>query len=103
MTDLPAWLRGHAEGVTVACQAQPGAKRTAVVGLHGTALKIQVQAPPVEGAANEALAQFLAERVGVARREVSLLKGATSRQKVFLIKGVSADSVAQALTPAGEH
>lgn len=66
---------------------QPGAKRTEVAGLHGGALKIKLAAPPVEGKANEALLQFLAEAFEVPRRQVTLKWGERSREKVAEIFG----------------
>jgi uncharacterized protein (TIGR00251 family) len=60
---------------------QPGAKRTEVAGLHGDALKVRLRARPVEGAANAALLEFLAEALQVPRRQVVLLAGDTSRTK----------------------
>ncbi len=80
-------------GVTLAVRAQPGAKRTAIAGVYGEGaaaqLKIAVQAPPIEGRANAALIEFLAERFGVAKSRVELVSGELSRSKVFLIRGVS--------------
>ena len=67
-------LREVAGGVTLAVRAQPGAKKTAIAGIYGEGasaqLKIAVQAPPVEGRANEALIDFLAELFGVPKRSV---------------------------------
>ena len=71
--------------------AQPGAKRTEVAGLHGEALKVRVKAPALEDRANEALAEFLAERLGVARRDVALVSGARSREKRFAVRGARVD------------
>ena len=51
-------------------------------------LKIAVQAPPVEGRANEALIAFLAETLGVPKRSVELVSGELSRSKVFLVRGI---------------
>jgi uncharacterized protein (TIGR00251 family) len=86
-------LREVAGGVTLAVRAQPGAKKTAIVGVYGEGnaaqLKIAVQAPPVEGRANEALIAFLAETFGVPNRAVELVSGRLSRSKVFLLRGVS--------------
>ncbi|MBL8523398.1 MAG: DUF167 domain-containing protein [Betaproteobacteria bacterium] len=64
----------------------PGAKRTALQGLHGDALKIRVAAPPVDGAANEALKKFLAQTFKVPLRNVELISGASSRNKRFSIQ-----------------
>lgn len=86
-------LRATAGGVTLAVRAQPGAKRTAITGIYGEGanaqLKIAVNAPPVEGRANEALIVFLAETFSVAKSAIELNSGELSRSKVFLIRGVS--------------
>jgi uncharacterized protein (TIGR00251 family) len=80
-------------GVTLAVRAQPGAKRTSVSGVYGEGaaaqLKIAVQAPPIEGRANSALINFLAETFGVSKSHVELVSGELSRSKVFLLRGVS--------------
>lgn len=73
----------------VSIHAQPGASKSQVVGLHGKALKIRIKAPPVDGKANVAIAEFLAEILGTAKSAVSLESGQTSRLKVFRIKNVS--------------
>jgi uncharacterized protein (TIGR00251 family) len=66
--------------------AQPGAKRTEVAGVHGEALKIRVRARAVDGAANEALLEFLAGELQVQRKRCVLISGQTSRQKRVLIE-----------------
>lgn len=77
--DVPyRWLGPDLE---LSLHAQPGARRTEVQGLHGAAIKVRLQARPVEGAANEALLDFLAESFRVPRRRCALLSGETSRQK----------------------
>lgn len=76
---------------------QPKAKTTEVVGWYGGAIKIRVAAPPVEGAANEALVRFLAERLGVARTAVRLVGGATARRKRLTIDGVERERVIELL------
>ena len=86
-------LRAAAEGVTLAVRAQPGAKKTAITGVYGEGaaaqLKIAVQAPPVEGRANLALAAFLAETFGLPKNRVELVSGELSRSKVFLLRGAT--------------
>ena len=77
-----AMIRATAQGVTLAVRAQPGAKRTAIVG-------IAVQSPPVDGKANAALIEFLAETFGLARNRVEIVSGEISRSKVFLVRGVT--------------
>jgi uncharacterized protein (TIGR00251 family) len=67
--------------VVLDLHVQPGAKRTEVAGLHGDRLKIRLAAPPVDGAANDELARFLAEAFGVPRRQVTIVSGHASRIK----------------------
>jgi uncharacterized protein (TIGR00251 family) len=72
------WIESDLE---IHIHAQPGARRTEVVGVHAGAIKIKLQARPVEGAANEALLEFLAAALQVPRRRCVLVSGQTSRQK----------------------
>jgi uncharacterized protein (TIGR00251 family) len=65
----------------------------AVEGVVDGALKVRVAAPPVEGAANQALVRVLAEELGVARRSVRLVAGAAGRQKLIVVEGVSPDQL----------
>jgi uncharacterized protein len=84
------WHRRAADGsLVVSIHAQPGAKRTEVAGLHGDALKIRVAAPALEDRANDALIAFIAERLGVAKRDVLLGSGARSREKRFEIRAAA--------------
>lgn len=66
---------------------QPGAARDEVKGLHGGRLKIRLSARAVEGAANAALIEFLAARLGAAKRDVAILAGVTSRVKRVAVRG----------------
>ncbi|MFZ0394821.1 MAG: DUF167 domain-containing protein [Terracidiphilus sp.] len=99
-------IRETKDGVTLAVRAQPGAKKTAIVGVYGEGaaaqLKIAVQAPPVEGRANEALITFLADAFSLPRSAVHLQSGESSRSKVFLLRGVKlpqAQSVLKKMLP----
>jgi hypothetical protein len=74
---------------TLAIKAIPNAPRTEITGWLGAALKVKVHAPPVEGRANAALCEFLAETLGRPRRAVTVLRGDTSRQKLVRIDGLS--------------
>lgn len=87
------WLRSEAGAVVLSLHIQPGAKNTEVVGLHGAALKIRLAEPPVDGKANAGLISFLAPRLGVARRQVEIISGTSSRAKQVRITGVDAESV----------
>ena len=85
-------IRETAAGVTLAVRVQPGAKKTAITGVYGEGpsaqLKIAVNAPPIEGRANQALIAFLAECLSLTRANVELISGELSRSKVFLLRGV---------------
>jgi hypothetical protein len=84
-------------GVILVVHVQPGAKRTAAVGLHGDTLKLAVAAPPREGAANEAVITLLAKVFGVRARRVEIVSGALSRRKRVLIRGLSAHDASSML------
>jgi uncharacterized protein (TIGR00251 family) len=83
---LSQWNRRAADGsLVLSIHAQPGAKRTEVAGPHGDALKIRVAAPALEDRANEALIAFIAQKLGIPKRDVTLVSGARSREKRFAI------------------
>lgn len=94
-------LRAVAGGVTLAVRAQPGAKKTAIIGVYGEGdaaqLKVAVQAPPIEGRANEALVAFLAKSFGLPRSSVELISGELSRSKVFLLRGLTMEQTRERL------
>ena len=77
-------------GVRLRLRVQPRASRTEITGVHGGALRVRIAAPPVDGAANEALIRFLAERLGLPRSAVRLVAGETSRTKVVEVDGLGA-------------
>ena len=80
--------------VRLTVRVQPRASRSRVAGRHGEALKLQVAAPPVEGAANAAVIELLAAWLGVPRRDLRLAHGERGRDKVIAI--VAADPAALA-------
>ena len=80
-------------GVRFTVRVQPRASRNEVCGVHGDALKVRLSAPPVDGAANDALVDLLARSLGVARRAVRIVAGANSRSKVVDVDGVRAAEV----------
>jgi uncharacterized protein len=93
----PTWLRVAGDDVVLTLHIQPGAKKTEVAGAHGEALKVRLNAPPVDGKANEALIAFLAERLGVPKARVVLEAGQTSRSKRVRVVGVTAEAVVATL------
>jgi len=85
------------EGVILPVQAQPGARRNGIVGVHAGRLKVAVTQVAERGKANAALCEALADALKVKRSQVKLLSGPTSSQKRFLVTGISLDEVAAAL------
>lgn len=71
----------------------PGASRDEICGWLGETLKVRLSAPPVDGRANDALIGFLAEKLGLPRRAVTLVRGATARQKLMRIDGLTTAEV----------
>ena len=94
-------LRTASNGVTLAVRAQPGAKKAAVVGIYGEGdaaqLKIAVQAPPIDGRANAALIDFLAQTFSLPKSSVELVAGESSRSKVFRLRGISVSEAKERL------
>lgn len=86
-----------ATGIRVTVHVQPRAKAPGVGGLHGDALKVRVGAAPIDGAANEAVVQALAEAFGCAPRDVRVVAGASARRKIVEVDGAT---VATAMTLA---
>jgi uncharacterized protein len=82
-------LASHSDGSVLGVRAQPGARKNGVVGEHHGLLKVAVTAPADKGRANEALIEELAEALRVKRSQVELMAGPTSREKKFLIRGIS--------------
>jgi uncharacterized protein len=87
---VPVWLKVLPDGVELALLIQPRASRTRVVGEHDGLLKLQLAAPPVDGEANAALVEFLAKRLGIPRRQVTLVAGDAARRKRVFLQGVDA-------------
>jgi uncharacterized protein (TIGR00251 family) len=77
--------------ITFAVRVQPRAKRDAIVGELGDALKVALTAPPVEGRANEACIRFLAEFLKVPRSSITIASGQSSRNKVIRVAGLTAE------------
>ena len=79
--------------VTLAVRVVPRSSRNQIVGVEGAALKIKLTAPPVEGAANAALIDFIAEWLGVRRSAVSIVSGDKARNKLVRVSGVTREQV----------
>lgn len=84
-------------GCEFCIRAKPGARRNAVTGIHAGALKVQVTAAPEKGKANQAIVALLADSIGVAKSNVSVVRGETSQDKVVRVVGVDAETLQQKL------
>lgn len=90
-------LHETAGGVSFAVKVHPRAKKNAIVGELGDALKIALTAPPIEGRANEACVEFFANLLKVPRSSVTIASGESSRRKVIRVAGLSAGELRKRL------
>ena len=90
-------VRDTAQGARFALRVQPRASRNAIAGVVGDAVKLAITAPPVDGKANQAVIEFLAELFGVSKSSVTIVSGETGRNKVIAVRGVSAEQARKAL------
>jgi uncharacterized protein (TIGR00251 family) len=78
-------IQDHPEGLLVDVRVQPKSSKNAIVGTHGGALKIKLNAPPVEGKANKALIHLIAKRLQCPKSAVEIISGQASRNKRLLV------------------
>jgi len=93
-------IRATPTGVVIDVQVIPRAKRSAFSGERDGRVLIRLSAPPVDGAANAALQQFLADALGCPRRDIHIISGETARIKRVAVKGVSGEAVERAIAAA---
>jgi uncharacterized protein (TIGR00251 family) len=86
------------KGVTFAVKVHPRARKNAITGMIGDALKLSLTAPPVEGRANQAVIEFFAELFEIPRSSVTIASGETSRNKVVRIAGLTKAAVVARLS-----
>jgi uncharacterized protein len=86
-------IRAVAGGVELDVAVVPRASRSRVIGTHGDRIKVQLAAPPVDGAANAELVELLAELFAVPRRSIAIVRGETSRRKTVRIASADAESI----------
>jgi uncharacterized protein (TIGR00251 family) len=93
--------RSETPAATFAVRVVPRSAKEGVAGFEGGVLRIRLNAPPVEGKANEALGRFLAKALGVPRGSVTLVAGEKGRNKIVRIEGMTPEAVLSALIPPG--
>ena len=92
-------LHETSAGITFAVKIQPRARRNAIVGELGDALKIALTAPPVEGRANDACVDFLADLLDLPRSSITIVSGQSSRSKVIRVAGYTLQGLRAKLNP----
>lgn len=97
MAESELQVREDEDGATFEVRVTPRARRAEIVGVLDGALKVKVAAPPVEGAANEALIAFLADALGVRRSQLEVRSGERSRLKTVWVGGMAAEAIRQRL------
>jgi len=86
-------IKENEQGISFAVRVHPRAKRNAITGELGDALKVSLTAPPIDGRANEACIEFFAKLLKVPRSSVTIASGQKSRDKVLRVAGVTAASL----------
>jgi uncharacterized protein (TIGR00251 family) len=92
-----AVIQNSPAGVTFAVKVHPRAKKNAITGEVGDALKLALTAPPVDGKANHACIEFFAKLLNAPRSSVTIAAGQTSRNKVIRVMGLSAEEIKKRL------
>lgn len=92
------FLRETSGGTLLSVKLQPRASANEIGAPLGDELKIKVTAPPVDAAANQALVEFLADKLDCSRGKVELIRGQTSRHKTIMLHGFTPEQVRQKIT-----
>jgi len=92
-----SWLEKKGDGVIIRIRLSPRSHTNAVAGIIDDAVKIRLQAPPVDGKANKALIRFVAKKLKLPSSRIVLLSGQTSRSKRLAVSGMDVGAVEQRL------
>ena len=93
----PTAFKRDGNATVITLHLQPGAKRSAVCGMFGDAVKLAIQAPPVDGRANTALRTFIAAQLKLPTAAVTLVSGASGRDKRVRVDGITPEQALTAL------
>jgi uncharacterized protein (TIGR00251 family) len=94
-----SFLRAEPDGVLLSVKLQPRASKNQISAPHGGELKIHVTAPPVDSAANEALIELLADKLGCGRNRIEIIRGQKSRHKTVKLHGFTTEEVLEKIHP----
>lgn len=83
------WLEEKRGCLYIHIHVQPRASRNEIVGIQGEALKVRLTSPPIEGAANLLLVEFMAKKLGIAKSRIEIVSGEKSRHKTLKVEGLS--------------
>jgi uncharacterized protein len=97
--DFSPFVQDVGDGCTLALRMRPGARKNDIAGIHAGAVKISLTTPPVDGRANKALIEFLADLLRIPQSRIAIVSGASNRTKLLRITGKSAAEVQAALFP----
>ena len=95
-------VRETAQGAVFTVKVHPRARKNAITGAVGDAVKLALTAPPVDGKANQAVVEFFADFFQIPRSSVTITSGATSRLKTVRITGIAAEQLRQKLAQAAK-
>jgi hypothetical protein len=96
-----SFLRESNEGLFLTVRVTPRSDRDEITGIYGDALKIRLNAPPVDGKANDRLVRFLSEHLKIPSAQVQILRGFASREKQLLVTGLNREELLTRLGPVG--
>jgi len=97
------FVHQQADGAAlVSLYVQPKAARNQIIGLHDGALKLAITAPPVDGQANAAVVAFLAEALGLTKKDITIRHGQSSRRKQVAVRGLAAEVILAKLAPSDQ-
>ncbi len=94
----PSPFRAHRDGTTIDILVQPRAPKSEITGVHDGALRVRITAPPVDGAANDAIIELLSKRLKVHKSDIQILSGTSGRRKRVLVRGIAIDTARVGLT-----
>lgn len=83
------WVEERNGYLYLRIHVQPRASKNEIIGIHGDSLKVRLTSPPVEGAANALLVEFVAKRLGISKSKAEIVSGEKSRKKVLKVEGIT--------------
>ena len=98
----PQLNKGAMLSATFSIRIQPRASKNEVIQMEGGGIKIRLTAPPVDGAANEALVKFLSDRLDIPKSQIEIVSGHTSKNKIVRIEGISQEESERVLNKTRE-